>query len=87
MKRLSFLVIALVFLLAGCGPRVYLKWGEVEFESRGEHQMEDVTVTREAIDGTKITVSIKASKTRESEAVVKALDLAGEMAKRVPLVP
>lgn len=71
----------LAFALAGCGPRVTLKWGEVVYESVGNQNIKDLEVTR---DGDKLTVKVKTAENSETQAALSAIELAKEAMKFVP---
>jgi len=75
-KKLILLFAALVFM-AGCWSYAYLEWGDAKYESIN-HELEDLKVTRVMPDGTKITITVRASKTHESQAIAQALETAAE---------
>lgn len=82
----AVLVGIMMMLAQGCAS-VSLRWGDVEYSSYGDHVLKDLEVTRTMPDGTKITVKVKSSDSKEVEAVTSAIGLASEALKRVPIAP
>lgn len=95
MKITGFVLMALgmvavtIFMIiqGGCTPAVRFQWGDAIYESTGDHILDELDVIKERdADGTeRIRIRVKKSDSKEVQAVHKALDLAGEAIKRVPI--
>jgi len=96
MKITGFIIMAIGMILIavcmslfvnGCTPAIRFQWGDALYESTGDHILDELDVIKEKdADGTeRIRIRVKKSDSKEVQAVHKALDLAGEAIKRVPI--
>ena len=78
------ILIALFAFIVGCAS-VHLKWGDVEYTSYGDHALKEVHVTRTLLDGTKITVTVGSSDSKEVQANLAMYSVLSEALKRIPV--
>jgi len=75
--------------MAGCGvqqPSIRLVWGDVLYESSGDHALKELDVTRTMADGTKIRVKVGTSDSKEVQATLRMMDVFDKMADKIPSV-
>ena len=89
MKKLIVLGVTALFLVVGCGASssLYLKWGDVEYKSSGDHALKDLNVTRTTQDGTQITVQVGSSDSKEVQATLEAIGVLKDAVGKIPAIP
>ena len=86
MKKLLGLL-GVAILLVGCGvqqPSLKLHWGDVVYESTGDHALKELDVTRTMADGSQITVRVGSSDSKEVQATMELIKTLSQAVGKIP---
>ena len=86
MRKILLLAISLAFLV-GCGvqqPALKLHWGDVVYESTGDHAFKELDVTRRMADGSEITVRVGSSDSKEVQATMELIKALYQAIDKIP---